>query len=187
MTANTPPPEREDDATLVPRARQGDRQALQALFDRHFEGVFRLTLGILRDGDRAADATQDAFIKAMGGLDSFRGDAPFRTWLYSIARNEARDAARKRDRNVEGADDWLEAVPADGPSPLEALEDGRRAHKLRAAVERLPEKQRMAVSLRVYDGLPYREIAGIIGSSEGAARVNYYHGIQRLKEWLEDE
>ena len=181
------PLKRDDDEVLVDRAREGDREALQALFDRHFDGVYRLALGILKDEDRAADAAQDTFVKAMGGIGSYRGDAPFRTWLLSIARNEARDAARKGDREVPGVDEWLRSTPSGGPSPLEALEDGRQARKLRAAVERLPEKQRMTVSLRVYEGLPYREIAGIIGSSEGSARVNYYHGIQRLKEWLDDE
>lgn len=187
VTGEEAPLERDDDETLVRRARDGDRQALEALFDRHFDGVYRLALGILRDEDRAADAAQDTFVKAMGGLGAFRGDAPFRTWLFSIARNEARDAARRRDREVQGGEEWLRTAPSRGPSPLEALEDGRRARKLREAVDRLPEKQRMTVSLRVYEGLPYREIAGIIGSSEGAARVNYYHGIQRLKEWLDDE
>lgn len=191
VTGDEIPPDRvetdaEDDDALVRQAREGDRQALETLFDRHFDGVFRLALGFLRDEDRAADAAQDTFVKAMGGLGSFRGEAPFRTWLFSIARNEAMDAARKGGRELSGIHERLEATPTDGPSPLEALEDGRQAEVLRAAVDRLPEKQRMAVSLRVYEGLPYREIAGIIGSSEGAARVNYYHGIQRLKEWLDD-
>jgi RNA polymerase sigma-70 factor (ECF subfamily) len=54
-------------------------------------------------------------------------------------------------------------------------------------MDQLPEKQRLSVALRLFDGLSFREVAEIIGSTEGAARVNYHYGIGRLREWLHDE
>jgi RNA polymerase sigma-70 factor (ECF subfamily) len=58
--------------------------------------------------------------------------------------------------------------------------------RARGLVERLPEKQRLAVLLRVDEGLSFREVGELIGSSEGAARVNYHHGIRKLREWMDD-
>jgi RNA polymerase sigma-70 factor (ECF subfamily) len=62
-----------------------------------------------------------------------------------------------------------------------------RARSVRRSLERLPEKQRLAVSLRIFEGLSFREVGELIDSSEGAARVNYHHGIRRLRELAGDE
>lgn len=175
------------DEELVRRARTGDGEALERLILRHFDAAFRLASGLLRDDDRAADVAQETVLKAIRGLGSYRGDASFRSWLLSIARNEAIEALRRGDREPVATPEMLERQSAETVDPLTNVEDGRRTRRLRAAVERLPEKQRLAVSLRVYEGLSYREIAGITGSSEGACRVNYHHGIRRLKEWLGHE
>jgi len=76
-------------------------------------------------------------------------------------------------------------VAAGGPDPAEAAVTSREAARAREMLERLPEKQRLSVSLRIDEGLSFREIGEVIGSSEGAARVNYFHGIRRLRELME--
>ena len=170
------------DAALVDEARRGDPAAQDRLVSLHHEIAFRVARGIVQDDDLAADAVQDAFLKAFRGLDGFRGDARFRTWLLSIVVNEARGALRRRRRRRESD---LEAV---GPvaDPATAVDDGvvirAEARRARELVETLPEKQRMAVTLRIDEGLSFREIGALIDSSEGAARVNYHHGIRRLRE-----
>ena len=176
-----------DDAVLVARARRGDGPAMDALVLRHHETVFRVALGVLGDQDAAADVAQEAFVKAFRSLDGFRGDAAFRTWLLSITVNQAKGVLRSRGRRREVA---LEEAPpvADGAMDAAervALED--EARRARALLERLPGKQRLAVRLRAEEGLSFREVGEIIGSSEGAARVNYHHGIRRLREMLEDD
>lgn len=174
-----------DDSDLVDGAIQGDAHAMDALVLRHHEMAYRVAMGVLQDEEMAADAAQDAFIKAFRSLDGFRGDAAFRTWLLSIVTNVARGMIRARVRRREMP---LETAPpvADGTldaaARVEVLDEVARA---RACLARLPEKQRLAVQLRIDEGLSFREVGAAIGSSEGAARVNYHHGIRRLRELLE--
>ena len=173
------------DQDLVDRARRGDESALNALVTRHHEAVFRMALSMVYDTDTAQDVAQDAFIKAFRALDRFRGDAAFRTWLMTIAANEARGAIRKRGRRRETDIDAVEPVAAEGLDPGEAAIERSEADRARVQLAQLPEKQRLAVTLRVEEGLSFREIGDIIDSSEGAARVNYFHGIRRLRELLQ--
>jgi RNA polymerase sigma-70 factor (ECF subfamily) len=148
--------------------------------------AYRVALGHTRDPDLAADVTQNAFVKAMGALGRFRGEARFRTWLMSIVANEARSLLRQQGRRRESA---LEDVPpvAATAVPVDQGVVGRQEEaRARGLVDRLPDKQRLAVLLRVDEGLSFREVGELIGSSEGAARVNYHHGIRKLREWMND-
>lgn len=184
MTLPGAPSAVKDEAELVERARGGDAGALDQLTSRHVGAVYRLTLGILGDVAAAQDATQEACIKAVRALTSFRGDSSFRTWLLRIAANEARALLRRHKRHPEHALDEIGSVPAPGVDVAEQVVARDECARMRAALATLPEKQRMAVSLRVYDGLSFREIGVLIESSEGAARVNYHHGVRRLREML---
>jgi RNA polymerase sigma-70 factor (ECF subfamily) len=144
--------------------------------------VFRVALGILGDEDAASDAAQETFLKAFKKLGGFRGDASFKTWVLAIAANEAKGVLRKAGRRKELPLEKVGPVvsrEASAEKTLEIREDAERVLKLLAE---LPEKQRQAVSLRIFEELSFREIGKVIGSSEGAARVNYHHGIRRLKE-----
>lgn len=172
------------DEELVELARAGDPVAMNELVSRHHAGVYRVALGILRDEDGAADVTQNAFLKAIRGLGGFRGEASFKTWLLSIAANEARGFLRKVGRRRELALDSAGPVESGAANVQDRLEVTEEAKRIRTLLGRLPEKQRMAVTLRIDEGLSFREIGALIGSSEGAARVNYHHGIRRLREML---
>ena len=174
----------ETDARLVERGRAGDRKALDALVSRHHEAVYQATYRVLGDPEGAADAAQDTLVKALNALEGFRGDASFRTWLLRIATNTARSAGRKRSRSREVALDPASGLASGGRSPEREAVIRAEAERAEAAIRELPEKQRLAVTLRVQQQLSYREIAKIVGSSEGAARVNYHLGIKRLRERL---
>jgi RNA polymerase sigma-70 factor (ECF subfamily) len=158
---------------------------MDELVVRHQAVVYRVTLGIVGDSDEASDATQDAFLRAFNALDRFRGEARFRTWLLTIASNVARGMLRKRDRRRERPMDDASQIPDEGPDAASDLARTGEAERVKALLSKLPEKQRLAVELRTQDGLSFREVGEIIGSSEGAARVNYHHGIRRLREMLE--
>jgi RNA polymerase sigma-70 factor (ECF subfamily) len=173
------------DADLVTRARTGDLEAMDELVRRHHAAVYRTALGILHDEDRAQDAAQEAFLKAMRGLSGFRGDARFLTWLLTITVNEARGMLRRVGRRQEQSLEHSGPLMAVDADPAEQATRGIEVARARACLARLPEKQRLAVSLRVFEGLSFREVGEAIDSSEGAARVNYHHGIRRLREMLE--
>ena len=172
------------DSALLRRAREGDPEALEELVALHQSSVFRVALGILGNEADTQDAAQDGMLKALRGLAGFRGEASFRTWLLSIAANEARSLLRRRVRRREAPLDYEMA----GESPSGGVAEGivlrTEVARVRALLACLPEKQRLAVQLRVDEGLSFREIGGVIDSSEGAARVNYHHGIRRLRELL---
>ena len=175
-----------EDAELLTHARKGDERALELLVRRHQGGVYRFALNFLRDEDEAADAAQNTFLRALSRLDGFRGDSSFRTWLLSIARNEALSLSRSRKRRREEPLEPADMVSREADAPDEIVLRADETRRVRAALERLPEKQRLSVSLRLFDQMSFREIGALINSSEGSARVNYHYGIGRLREWFDE-
>ena len=173
------------DLDLVQRGRNGDDSALGTLVKRHHAAAYRMAIGFVKQDDVAQDVVQDGFLKAFRALDGFRADSSFRTWLLTITSNEAKGALRRLGRRRETALDDVGPVASDEMDPAEAAVMSEEASRARNMLERLPEKQRLSVSLRIEEGLSFREIGEVIGSSEGAARVNYFHGIRRLRELME--
>jgi RNA polymerase sigma-70 factor, ECF subfamily len=172
----------DEDSQLVERFRQGERVAFEQLVRKYQKPIYFFILRHVPDADEAQELTQRAFIKAFGGLAGFRGQAAFRSWLYRIAVNLAlnhiRDQA-KFARDVE-----LEERPESSRPAVDQLVSHEDSVRLREAVARLPHKQRLTLELRVYEDLSFREVADILGTSEGAAKVNYHYAVKRLKEWL---
>lgn len=175
----------DEDRELVVRASDGDERAFGRLVERHHASVYRVALRIGGGNETlAADAAQDTFFEAFRALGDFRGESAFRSWLLTIAANQTRDLLRKRSRRRETALDAAPALESPGPDPAERAVVADEAARARAWLERLPEKQRLAVTLRLEEGLSFREVGEVIGSSEGAARVNYHHGINKLRDWM---
>lgn len=174
----------EGEAALVARARDGDRDAQDALLRRYLPDVFALTKRLLRDPDAASDATQDAMVNALQGLGRFRGDASFRTWILRIAVNAAHSTGRRRGRHREVDLDIVKERAASGPDPQRAATNRIEAERAQRMLERLPPKQRLAITLRIHHGLSYAEAGQVMKCSEGAARVNYHLGMKKLRELL---
>ena len=173
------------DLELVQAGRSGDDSALGTLVTRHHAAAYRVAVSLTQEDDLAQDVVQDAFMKAFRALGGFRGDSSFRTWLLTITANEARGALRRRGRRKETALEDAGPVESGEMGPAQAAIVSQEAGRARKMLEQLPEKQRLSVSLRVEEGLSFKEIGEVIGSSEGAARVNYFHGIRRLRELME--
>jgi RNA polymerase sigma-70 factor, ECF subfamily len=171
-----------EESLLLERARAGDPDAREQLVRRHLDDVYRLTSRILGDRDLAQDATQDAFVNALGALHRFRGDASFRTWLLRIAVNAARSVGRRQVRRREVTLVLAEQEPSVGPDAATQVERSMEAARVEQVLARLPKKQRLAVALRIQQGLSYAEIGAALDCSEGAARVNYHLGVKRLRE-----
>ena len=174
----------EDDASLLSRARSGDRQATELLIGRYVRAVYETTARVLGDRDLAQDAAQDAFVNALGGLRGFRGESSFKTWLLRIALNSARTIARRQGRRREVAIDAAAEVASEAVDETNRVANAREAQRIEQLLQRLPEKQRMAVTLRLQHGLSYADVAAALDCSEGAARVNYHLGVKRLREWM---
>jgi RNA polymerase sigma-70 factor, ECF subfamily len=129
---------------------------------------------------------QDTFVRAFAALDSFKGESSFRTWLFSIERRLMLDRRRAERRSretvpVEESDSVSEYGALDSLIADEAQE------RVRRSLEALSPTQREVFTLRVQQGMSYKEIAEVVGSTEGATRVHYHNAIQRVKEFLKDE
>jgi len=172
------------ESALLARARAGEGAALEELVRRHLKDVYAVTARLLNDRELAQDAAQDALLNALNGLDRFRGEASFRTWLLRIAVNAARSVGRRKTRRREVPLDVVAESPAELPDTAALVGRNDEAARAVAFLDKLPEKQRMAVTLRTQQGLSYQEIGVALQCSEGAARVNYHLGVKRLRELM---
>jgi len=174
------------DEVLVARAQRGDRPALEALVRRHQRSVFRLCMRYVRDVDDAADLVQRTFMRAMAKLPELRDVEVFHTWLLRIAANLALNYIRDHARFVpeEVARATSPAALAAPPAAPSRLETDETAAALRRAVEGLATKQRMTLELRIYEELSFREIAEALGTTEGAAKVNFHYAVRNLRARL---
>jgi RNA polymerase sigma-70 factor (ECF subfamily) len=171
------------DAELIGAWRGGDEGAAAELVRRHTPALARFMAAWGARGDDLDDVVQEAFIRAFRGMDRFREEASFRTWLFTIGANVARDVGRQsRRRPILSLADH--DVPAAGGNPEEHAEAEEALHRLEHAVEQLPPMQRKVFLLRAQQGLDYEEIAAGLKTSVGAARVHYHHAVKRLKKEL---
>jgi RNA polymerase sigma-70 factor (ECF subfamily) len=184
MTDAASSADEQTDFDLVTRWKNGDQRAATLLVERHAEAVARFlsSIGLRVDVD---DLVQDTFVRAFGAIDGFRGESAFRTWLFTIARRlmlDQRRAARRQGEQVEVQEsdarteyDALDAVVAD--------ETERR---MQHAMSRLTPTQREVFTLRVGEGMSYKEIAVAVDTTEGAARVHYHNAMRAIKEFLDE-
>jgi RNA polymerase sigma-70 factor (ECF subfamily) len=172
-----------DDA-LIARWRSGEERAATLLVERHAAAVARY-VSSLGERDEVEEVVQDTFVRAFGSLDGFRGDSSLRTWLCTIARNLVRDRMRSRKIRRPAVPIAEDHAVTEHDALDRAVADETEA-RMRAAVERLSPMQREVFSLRVGEGLSYKEIAAIVGSTEGAARVHYHNAMRAIKERLDD-
>ncbi|HEY8144321.1 MAG TPA: sigma-70 family RNA polymerase sigma factor [Kofleriaceae bacterium] len=173
------------DGELVARYLAGDRRAFDDLVRHYQRPIYHLAYRYLRSEADAKDLTQRTFLKVYGALPRFRAEASFRTWIYRIAINLCLNELRDRKRGE--ANDRPEVIDqALSPPPdIESLDAQARGAWLRRAIASLPPKQRMVLELRIYDELPFREVAELVGSSENAAKVNFHHAVKRLRALVE--
>jgi RNA polymerase sigma-70 factor, ECF subfamily len=170
---------------LVSRCRRGEEGAWAELVEATHREVYTLCLRILRDPDDAAEATQDAYLKAFRGLQGFRGEAMFTTWLYRVAANAAiskqRGRKRRRDLEVSSDEEVVAQLPAAASTEAQAMAR-IEVEALEDALADLPEHYRSAVVLRDVYGFSIEEIAKRLKISETAAKVRVHRGRKRLKE-----
>src|SRR5436309_8616322 len=172
MSASTTPAPLTDLA-LVAAYRSGDEQAATELVRRHAAAIGRFLYSSGAGPSEIDDLVQEAFFRAFRRLDGWRAEASFRSWLFTIAGNLLRDEFRKRKgRRVLSLEDRDLPDRADPHADLLANEAGER---LRQGLARLPRLQREVFLLRVQEGIDYQQIASVLGTTPGAARVHYHH------------
>ena len=165
---------------MLARARRGEADALQQLYRQQAPAIRRFLRGVLRCAASADDGTQETFVRAFRGLGALRDESRLVPFLFGIARMVAREMHRTRLRSTS------EAAPeqADGRTPESALLGAETARTLDAALDELSEGRRAALLLRVDHGLPYEEIAEIMGWSLAKAKVEIHRAREVLRGHL---
>ena len=153
---------------LISRARDGDTGSYGELVRSHQAVAFRAAFVITRSAEDAEEAVQDGFVKAWRALDRFRDGAPFRPWLLRIVTNEALNKVRSRKRR-RARETLVPLEVAAAPAEEGAL-SGVESERLMAAVDRLPEKYRLAVSYLYLLGLSEAETATALGVAKGTVK-----------------
>ena len=161
---------------LAARLADADPAAPRDLVERYYDELYRYAFSMLRDQRAAEDAVQDAFERALGALGRYPEERlramRLRPWMYRITLNVARNRLRQR-RELP-----VEEVSTVGDEDREGVMD------VLAALEGLPERQRVAVTLRYLQDLPYAEISGVTGWPEGTVKTLVRRGLARLRSWM---
>lgn len=171
------------DAELVERTLAGDERAFQELYERHVDRVFRLTYRMSGEDDLARDYTQETFVRAYKGLDRFRGDASFSTWVHSIAvsttLNGLRQVKRRRGRERALDEGVHVAVRTREPEPYLRT-------RLKEAIDRLPELYRTVFLMHDLEGYTHSEIAATLEVAEGTSKARLSRARAKLRAVLGD-
>jgi RNA polymerase sigma-70 factor (ECF subfamily) len=182
MTTRTRP-EPPTDAALVQTYRAGDERGATELVHRHAAALGRFLYSSGAGQSDVDDLVQETFFRAFRRLESWRGEASFRSWLFTIAGNLLKDDyRRRRGRTMLSIEDRDLPDRSDPESLLAADESENR---LLQGLKLLPRLQREVFLMRVQQGSDYAEIARALGTTPGAARVHYHHAVKRLKEMIE--
>ena len=169
------------DRSLLERIRRGDTSGAAELFERYAPALLRFTDRLLSNRGTAEEVTQEVFVKVISRAHQYDGRAEVSSWLFAIAANACRDRKR-RDRRATIVP--LEAVPEPahkGEGVESAIGDRERRDAVRRALSALSEEQREALVLARYHGLPYSEIAQVLGISVGAVKTRIFRAVEALK------
>lgn len=188
--------ERLDDAELVRRARARDEAAVRAITQRYNRRLYRVARSILRDDTEAEDVVQETYVRAIAGLEHFRGDAAFGTWITRIAMNEALGRLRRRRPTV----DWerygenrTQAEIIDFPlsaasnDPERTMAQGEIREVLERAIDELPDAFRAVFVARIVEGMSVEETADLFGLQSETVKTRLHRARNLLRKALDKQ
>jgi len=184
----------EPSAVLVQRAQAGDRDALSALVQSQQTYVYSIAMSLMHNPADASDMTQEAFVRLLRSLGTYRGETKFTTWLYRLVTNICLDGLRRRGRPVDSLDEPASTQAGDDAQsagerladsdrwthPEEEVELRESATEVRAALEQLPSAQRLALTLHYFQEMRYEDIADTMGLPLNTVKSHIRRGKERL-------
>lgn len=185
MTRDTDPTLPNEEAEWIRASQSGDREAFAHLLERYWDRLYRWLYRLTRDRHAAEDLTQETFLKALGAMQSFRAGTNFRAWIFRIGHNNFVNQKRSEKRARHQLPEDTAAADVVG---VEARTETREALEVvNRAVGDLPADFRSALLLRVEEGLSFREVAKILGTTEETARWRVFKARQKLIKVLSPE
>lgn len=178
--------ERSDD-TLIKQALAGKKKAWISLVQRYEKNVYNYALRMVNNQADAMDLMQDIFLAVFRNLSSFRGDAPFKGWLFRIAHYKCLEHYRKR-RAMSSIDEIPEQESEDASlCPEQQLFSSQTTSVLVKAMKSLPIKQKLVVELKFFQQCTFEEIALQLDISSNTAKSQLYSALEKLKAYLGSE
>ncbi len=172
------------DNEIIDRILKGESDLYGLLVNKYSKRLLFLAWRLLRDRTEAEDAVQETFVKAYKALKGFRGDALFSTWIYRIAMNHVFNRIRKLSRHRR-ADLDMDSISSNS-TPSAATRANELKEAVTKAVDELPARQRAIFHMRYEEERSHREIAEILGLSEGAVKASYHHAVLKLRGSLKE-
>ena len=173
---------------LTSRILKGDLEAYGSLIQDHQVSVFNVCFRILGNRQEAEDLTQEAFIRAYQQIKKYDPERPFRPWIRTLAANHCYNHLKKRRlQKVELEDEKTQKIDGLSREPEISLEISQENRKLYQALWRLPDNQRIALELRHFQGMSYKEMAKVLNLPINTVRSHLYRGRQNLTKILEEE
>ena len=161
-------------------------RGLGLMMQTYQERLYHYLKAMLKSQQGAEEVLQNTFVKAYRGFKNFRAEAKLSTWLFKIAINEANTFLRKQQLHQQRytslaqplADDSVQASSLPSAETIEAY--------LQKAIASLPEKQREVFLLRYYEEMPYRDMAELLQTSEGALKASYHHAVKKIETYIQN-
>ncbi len=166
------------DAQLLARVVDGDREAFDQIMRNHEDRVFSVCLRIMGDRDNALDATQETFLTAFRKAEQFKGDSAFGTWIYRIAVNTCYDQLRRQKRRR--ADPIPDHLDPTDFSAEDEVDSAALRPEIQQALSAIPEDFRTAVILSDIEGLALPDVARILGVPVGTVKSRVFRGRRLL-------
>ena len=161
-------------------------QNMEQIYEQYFETVYKYLFCLTRNSDIAEELIQETFYRAVKKIHTFKGDCKISVWLCQIAKNLWYDECRKNRKKLETSEDtFLEIKDSDNTE--EKVIQNEEKMILYKKLQKLDEKTREVVYLRITGELSFKEIGMILNQTENWARVTFYRGKQKLKEGNENE
>jgi RNA polymerase sigma-70 factor (ECF subfamily) len=185
VTREPVPPLLDEEAEWIRAAQAGDRSAFARLLERYWDRLYRWLYHLTRDRHAAEDLTQETFLRALAAVKSFRPGSNFRAWVFRIGHNNFVNQKRAERRTKHPLPD---DAAAHGIGSAESAAENREAlETVNRAVAELPVDFREALLLRVDEGLSFREVAKVLGTTEETARWRVFKARQKLMKVLSPE
>ena len=179
-----------DEAELIAKSREGDRDAFTVLIERYERRVVGVALAVVHNQDDALELAQETFVRAFENLKNFESRSSFSTWLYRIAANLSIDFWRREGRyNVlrgEDAENELRRLPSGQGDSYRAASQTELGERLKEALEQLTPEHRAVVLLREVEGLSYDEISDVLQCPRGTVMSRLHYARNKLRSILKD-
>lgn len=176
-----------DEQTLIARAQRGDLHAYESLVRQYETTAFRAAFLVTHDESEAADAVQDAFLRAFRALGSFRAAQPFRPWILRIVTNQALNRVEASRRRARATEQFTREMMTfhDQPTPDRQLAERERSEQLLQAVRKLAPSEQNLIALRYFLELPESEVAAALDVPLGTIKSRLHRTLARLREIIQ--